>query len=297
MAALLLRDLRCPSKRSKLTRIVSPYDVHARNVSRRGSGWDGSKVHFSETCDPEDTGRPHLVTEVVTTDATVGGAVVVDQIHDRLEVRQLLPGEYYMGSGCISAELLLTTPIERGAQVIGPVRPNSTRENVEAKGFGTASFTVDWTTRHATCPNGRTSQYWAEGLDRNNRPAVRIRFATKTCAPCADRDACTRSTWYGGQLTIRPQEQSAILEQVRADQNSQEWKAKYAIRTGVEGTIHQAIASTGCRRTRYRSLPKTRLAHVFTAAAINLIRIDAWWSERPLASTRTSHLARIQLAA
>ncbi|MFE5582378.1 transposase [Kitasatospora sp. NPDC056531] len=94
-----------------------------------------------------------------------------------------------------------------------------------------------------------------------------------------------------------PEDQSAILAQVRADQNSQDWKAKYAVRAGIEGTVHQAVASAGCRRSRYKSLPKTRLAHIFVAAAINFIRLDAWWSERPLAPTGTSHLARLQLAA
>ncbi|MFJ3221645.1 transposase [Kitasatospora sp. NPDC086801] len=75
------------------------------------------------------------------------------------------------------------------------------------------------------------------------------------------------------------------------------WKASYAARSGVEGTIHQAIAATGARRTRYIGLSKTRLAHVFTATAINLIRLDAWWNEKPLARTRTSHLATLVLAA
>ncbi|WP_331755672.1 transposase [Streptomyces sp. NBC_01643] len=39
--------------------------------------------------------------------------------------------------------------------------------------------------------------------------------------------------------------------QVRAEQTTEEWKARYATRAGVEGTIHQAVATTGARRTRY----------------------------------------------
>ena len=51
----------------------------------------------------------------------------------------------------------------------------------------------------------------------------------------------------------------------------------------MEGTIHQAVSATGARRTRYAGLRKTALAHVLTATAINLIRIDAWWTGPPLA--------------
>ncbi|MFH8492197.1 hypothetical protein [Streptomyces longisporoflavus] len=43
---------------------------------------------------------------------------------------------------------------------------------------------------------------------------------------------------------------------------------------GSRGTIHQAVAVTGMRRTRYRGLAKA-------ATAVNLIRLDAWWNDTP----------------
>ncbi|MFJ1936741.1 IS1182 family transposase [Kitasatospora sp. NPDC088160] len=278
-------------------RITSPYEPDSRNAVKRGSAWDGYKVHFSETCDAPESGRPHMITHVVTTDATVGDPVVVDEIHDRLDDKDLLPSEHLMDAGYISAELLLTAPADYGVRVIGPVRPNNTRQTAQGIGFGKTSFTINLAARMATCPNGATSRYWTEGQDNNQRPAIRIRFATETCAPCPLRDQCTSSTRYGRQLTVRPQEQDAVLERVRAEQATDEWKASYAARSGVEGTIHQAIAATGARRTHYIGLSKTRLAHVFTATAINLIRLDAWWNEKPLTRTRTSHLATLVLAA
>jgi IS5 family transposase len=98
-------------------------------------------------------------------------------------------------------------------------------------------------------------------------------------------------------LTVRPQNQDAILERVRVEQATDEWNDRYAARTGVEGTIHQAVSTTGARRTRYVGLAKTHLAHVLTAAAINLNRLDAWWNDTPLARTRTSRVAALDLAA
>jgi len=44
---------------------------------------------------------------------------------------------------------------------------------------------------------------------------------------------------------------------------------------------------------RYLGLPKTRREHNLTAAAINMIRLDAYWTGHPLDRTRTSHLARL----
>ncbi|MGH3609528.1 MAG: transposase [Pseudonocardiaceae bacterium] len=63
-----------------------------------------------------------------------------------------------------------------------------------------------------------------------------------------------------------------------------------------EGTIRQGVAVTGMRRARYRGLSKTRLEHVYSAVALNLIRLDAYWNGHALDRTRTSHLARLDLA-
>lgn len=61
-----------------------------------------------------------------------------------------------------------------------------------------------------------------------------------------------------------------------------------------KSTMRQAIAVTGTRRARYRGLAKTHLEHVYSAVALNVIRLDAYWAGRPLDRHRTSHLARLE---
>ena len=55
-----------------------------------------------------------------------------------------------------------------------------------------------------------------------------------------------------------------------------EWKAEYAVRAGIEGTLSQGVRGFGLRRCRYIGLAKARLQHVATAAAINVYRISDW---------------------
>ncbi|MFD8387378.1 hypothetical protein ACFV2X_54420 [Streptomyces sp. NPDC059679] len=55
------------------------------------------------------------------------------------------------------------------------------------------------------------------------------------------------------------------------------------------------VRRTGTRRTRYRGLAKTSLAQVLTAAALNLYRLDAWWTGTPLGTTRVSHYEQLVL--
>lgn len=96
---------------------------------------------------------------------------------------------------------------------------------------------------------------------------------------------------------LRARDVHEAVEQARTEQSTDKWKQRYAVRAGVEGTVHQAVAVTGVRRCRYVGLPKTSLAHVFAATALNLIRLDAWWNGTPPGQRNTSHLARLNLAA
>ncbi|MBN0048242.1 transposase, partial [Streptomyces actuosus] len=59
-----------------------------------------------------------------------------------------------------------------------------------------------------------------------------------------------------------------------------------------EGTVNQALDITGIRRARYRGLAKVSLQHAFSATAINIIRLDAHWTDTP-ARPRASRLERL----
>ena len=83
------------------------------------------------------------------------------------------------------------------------------------------------------------------------------------------------------------------LTAARAEQTSPQWRERYKIRAGIEGTIAQAAHTTGIRHARYTGLAKTRLEHALAATAVNLIRLDAWWTGHPPDRTRTSHLQRL----
>ncbi|MFF7249311.1 transposase [Embleya sp. NPDC008237] len=62
-------------------------------------------------------------------------------------------------------------------------------------------------------------------------------------------------------------------------------------RNGVEATLSQGARAFGMRRSRYRSQSKAHLQHLFTAAAMNLARLDAW-TEAPWYIDNRSLLSR-----
>jgi hypothetical protein len=51
-------------------------------------------------------------------------------------------------------------------------------------------------------------------------------------------------------MTLRPRERHEALQAARAQQETAEWKAEYAVRAGVEGTLSQGVRGFGLRRCR-----------------------------------------------
>jgi Transposase DDE domain len=100
-----------------------------------------------------------------------------------------------------------------------------------------------------------TNTIWSACTERG-RQSIVVRFPVTSCQSCPVRPQCTRSTRSGRQLMLRPREIHETVEHARAEQTTEEWQQRYAIRAGIEGTIHQAVATTGLRRSRYLGLPR-----------------------------------------
>jgi hypothetical protein len=274
-------------------RPASPYDPDARYGVKRGTGWAGYKVHLTETCEPD---APHLITHVATTDATVEDSLLTATIHDDLAARDLLPAEHAVDTGYTSAALLVQARAEHQVELLGPVQFSSSRQARSGEGFDLSAFAIDFDQQRAICPAGVISSTWREETSRG-LPLIRIDFRKRDCGPCLLRPRCTTAKTGLRKLTIRPRDQHEALERARAEQRTDAWKERYKIRAGVEGTISQAVRAAGIRRSRYIGLDKTHLGAVLTASAINLIRLDAWLTDTPLGTTRTSHFAELELAA
>lgn len=292
-------------------RLTSPYDIDARWGVKRGKFWNGYKIHVSESCATaaDDAAaaagrsravadrapqRPNLITNVATTDATVPDGKALEVIHAGLAEHGLLPGRHYLDSGYAWAELITGSLARWGVTLVTPVLADTSRQ-AQTGGYTAAAFTVDWDNQHATCPQGAISASWSPCV-QHGKPMTVVKFAGSDCGPCPVRDKCTTAKRGGRQLSLHTQELTDVLRQTREQQKTEQWQDDYAIRAGVEGTIRQADAVTGIHRARYRGLDKTHADHVFSAVALNLIRLDAWWNGHPLDRTRTTHLSRLELA-
>ena len=160
-------------------------------------------------------------------------------------------------------------------------------------GLGLEHFTIDWAAQQVTCPQGQTSQGWWATTNEYGTAVIRVHFRDQDCRGCPVQAQCTTSRERGRRLTLRPQEQQAALQAARVRQETGEFKAQYALRAGVEGTLSQGVRAFGLRRSRYIGQAKTHLQHVLTAVALTVARVYAWWRGVPRAGTRVSQFAKL----
>ncbi|WP_063747300.1 IS1182 family transposase [Streptomyces ipomoeae] len=275
-------------------RLVTPYDTDARGSVKRDTMRDGYKVHLTETCEPD---TPNLITNVATTVATVQDRSMAETIHNQLASRDCVPGEHWVDAGYPTGAALVSAKRDHGIALHGPLQADSSAQAGANSGFGQDAFTIDWENGKAACPGGKTSIRWGERLSQRGQPVLEVQFSVLDCRPCSLRKACINSpNGTRRSLRLRHHDEHHALQAARAEQTSDEWKGRYKVRAGVEGTIAQAVQSCGLRRSRYRGLVKTSLQHQLTGAAINLARIDAHLAGRPRARTRTSHFAALRPA-
>ncbi|ACZ86453.1 IS1182 family transposase [Streptosporangium roseum] len=251
--------------------IVSPHDPEARYCRKEGktttkAEWVGYRDHQSETCDDN---VPNVIVHVLTRPAPVQDIDAVDDIHAGLAASGLTPAEHLLDSGYVTPDVIHHTAQQWGVALIGPVRADPRGRH----GFTKEDFHVNWDDHTVTCPRGVTSPPFKPTLG-DGKPRLSVLFPRAACRACPDRQACTGdANGKGRHLTLLPEPLQQIQTRNRADQHTEPWKARYALRAGCEATVSETTRAHGLRNCRYKGLAKTHVQHVLTAAGTNVIRL------------------------
>ncbi len=266
--------------------IVSPYDTTAR-YDRHGHiiSWKGFAAHVTETCASDSV---NVITDVATTSAATNDGQALPGIHTRLARRALLPAEHLVDGGYTSLVHLERAAREHQVTVSGPLPGNPPRQHRRSEGFDRDDFHIDFDRRQVTCPNGQVSAGWHGPYPTSSptaAPLIVARFTKSQCQPCPDRSRCTSSS-DARNVGFPPRELRDLQIRVRAEQQTPEWKARYAVRSGIESTINECAHGHGMRRCRYRGQPKAHLQHVLTAIAVNIERLSGQPTAEQVPSSR-----------
>ncbi len=198
---------------------------------------------------------------------------------------------------------LVSSQREDGVTLLGPVAADPSWQAKAGEGFDKGSFLIDWEREIVTCPAGKQHYSWLPNGDRSRGVVgdIRIQFASRDWTPCPLRSCCTRAKIAPRELVWLPRERYEALRAAKQRQNTATFQEEYALRSGIESTHAQGMRRSDLRRTRYVGLAKTRLQHMFTAIALNLVRAVSWLTdtspdEPPQLKTRLSRFSTFEKA-
>ena len=191
--------------------------------------------------------------------------------------RRVRPDELFVdtayGSGSNAFEAS-----RRGTELVSPVAGSAPGYSHEGERDGpppltAADFQIDVTGEQATvCPAGHPSIEEYELEDAPER--VEVHFARTTCEPCPLRSRCpVKLDRRAGAYVLKADLVKVNIERRRRAEATEEWRKRYAIRAGIEGTNSELKRAHGLGRLRVRGGRRVRLAVYLKALACNFKRM------------------------
>jgi hypothetical protein len=179
---------------------------------------------------------------VETTPAPIVDRDALEDIHEALEAKGLLPATHLADTGYVAADQLVASR-KKGVTLLGPAPKDYQWQAPSGEGFTVQDFLLDWEREVAICPAGHASRSW--GPDYHQRPtALKVRFSTSDCRPCPLKRQCPRSARR--LLTLRPREEHETLEAAHEREAQPAFAREYQQRAGIEGTISAGVRSCTC---------------------------------------------------
>jgi DDE family transposase len=247
-------------------------------------------VHLTDAC---DDALPPLSPNVHTTAAPTGDTDALPAMHTALAQAERLPRTHLVDTGYVEAKRLLESRETYGIAWLGPTPGNHRWQCQQGRGFDLSSCQIDWEAKQAQCPDGKPSAPGRPGIDHRGNAVVKSVFAKSDWSPCPHLRQCPTATGTRRSRTVRVQPLHEALQAARQREQTEEFKASYKKRAGIEGTLSPGVRAFGLRRSRYLGQAKTALQHIAIAAAINLVRLGAWWEGIEPGTTRVSAFARV----
>jgi len=247
-------------------RIVSLTDPEMRHGRKSSSQrFDGFKASVSIDQKSE------LIVDIDDLDANGGDGQALMPSINRVEEHAGVQVERAVGDGAyLTGDNLAACANHCDAQgqsrpidLVGPLRQPA-HPTVDK-----SAFPIDLERQTCTCPQRYTVEAQA-AKDQQGREVLKFTFDRARCEGCTLFAECVHSKKTGRTVTTHAHE--ALLQEARARQQTEAFKALYRPRSAVERLISELV-SHGLRQTRYIGDRKRRLQRLWTAAAVNLKRL------------------------
>ena len=251
----------------------NPSDPDATYDGHKGPGY---QAQFSETCSPAN--EVQLILCVLPETAALSDGEAAAPVLEQLDASGLLPDELAADTAYGSDENVQTCA-GQGVALVAPVPGKSP----DAEQFTLADFVIDETTEEVLqCPAGHAPIACAPDPDTGT---TRTQMAPSACAACPDRERCpVRQNQKSSRLDHSAKQRR--IDQRRRGQDTEAFRERYTIRSGIESTNSGVKRRTGLGRLRVRGKQAVFQAIFLKAAGWNVLRASASKKMRALVARR-----------
>jgi hypothetical protein len=261
---------------SDCTSLQSPHDPDAGYRQDKGTGYN---AHLTETCN-NDEGTPEAITDIEVQPMEIDHGKLPGIVR-RLHKAGLGPDLIYADGGYTSGMELLKIRTY-GTEPLCPVPPG----NRDPDRLGRHEFDIDCESGEVLeCPAGESPfrhRLWRSKSRRKGK-ALHAFFYADQCGECPMEHRCPveQGSSDGAAWRLEMRAPQVAHDRRVAEQETEAFQDKYAIRSGIEGTASEMKRAHGVEQLRVRRLPKVRMKTTLKAIGCNAKR----WTKKTLPIT------------
>jgi hypothetical protein len=260
-------------RKSKGQTLQSPFDPDA-SYGHKGQGYS---AQITETCNNKD--KCEIITDYEVNTAARSDKGKASDIVNRLASADLKPDTLYADGGYPSAPSALEV-VEKDVEFIAPVDRARLPEEV----MGRNRFEFDQDGFLVQCPQGhKPVDHRMRSSNNQKGSALHAIFNGDICRACSKLRLCPvrgpNNRQRGsdlrnskGQFRLEITAKLRLRDQMYADQQTDAWKKRYKIRSGIEATMSELKRSHGMGKMRVRRAAKVSFAVVCKVIACNIKR-------------------------
>lgn len=269
-----------PAKEIPSDSLQNPSDPDASYDGHKGQGFqtqimethsNNSKKEKSDENQQagDETESLELITHVRVEPAHCHDSQAIEPALNDVKERGVLPKELQADTlygGQKNKELAK----KQGIELVAPTPGKKPKLNKD-------DFQFDPETKQVVrCPQGHAPI----NIKTNNKGSITGIWAKEACDQCPIQKQCIiKKGKKANRFLYYPEEVKYI--HARQYEQTEEFREKYRLRSGVEASISRFIHMTGARRLKYRGLKRVSFAAQIKALGINMFRTTKIWALQP----------------
>lgn len=243
----------------------TPHDPTA-TTGKKGVGYH---VHVVETC---NNAGPEVITDFEVTSSHVPDTGKAPDAINRLKERDRRPDVLYADGGYPTPQTLVESE-DLGTQLHAPVN----RQSMPKSKMSRMDFTIDESTgRVLSCPQGHAPALHTIRAATPTRKSSFALFDAELCGSCPQLKICPVQSAGkkrpNGKYRLEESRGLYMRDRIYKEQRSEEWRERYRIRAGAEGTMSELKRTHRLERLRVRGRPKVVMNVAFKLMACNIKR-------------------------